>query len=278
MIVREPALPVDPNLPGEPTVLEVGSTRLWLGRRGVRVWLPTRLLALRIGARGFGLREKPEYAIVVAVLTSFGAAVVTKTDLPGKGAFVGVLLAVVLVLRRRRMQTRERLAERLAGTGTPPSLRAAAKQVGWWYLSAVAVTFAGGAVLCAASFLSAPLSSAGHWYLPSVETGVHTFALAVTAGATALVLGKALRAPVIAEDETSRLVDEVLRAEDVHRYTSCTGYALFTAPVLMAGWEPPALLERAAWVYVAVVAGLELTGWLLHRHRYRRLPPGCYGR
>jgi hypothetical protein len=277
-MVREPALPVDPRLPGEPTLLEVGSTRLWLARRGVRVWLPTRLLALRIGARGFGVRERPEYAILAAVLVPFGSIFIIEWDPPGRGAGVAVLFAVVQVVRWRRMQRRERLAERLTASVPPPPLRAAARQVGWWYLSAVAVTFVGGAVLCAASFLVAPQSTGKHWYPPSVEIGLQTIALAIAAGATALVLGKALRSPVIAEDEASRLVDEALRAEDAHRYALCTFYALFAVPVLMVAWEPPALLEWAAWAYSAVVAALELTGWLLLRRRYRRLPPGFYGR
>jgi len=278
LIVREPALPVDPRLPGEPTLLEVGSTRVWLARRGVLVWLPTRLLALRIGARGFGLRDRSASAIVVAVLLSFGWFLVNKTDLPGKGAFLAVSFAVVQVLRWRRVQSRERLAESLTGAGTPPSPRAAANQVGWWYLSSVAVTFVGGAVLCAASFLTEPPSSGGHWYPPSAEIALHTFALAVGAGATALVLGKALRSPVIAEDTASRLIDEALRAEDVYRYTACAWFALFAMPVFVVGWEPPALLERFAWAYLATVAGMQLIGWLLVRHRYRRLPPGFYGR
>ncbi|WIY05738.1 hypothetical protein QRX60_18520 [Amycolatopsis mongoliensis] len=277
MIAREPALPVDPRLPGEPTALEVGCTRLWLGRRGVRVWLPTRLLALRIGARGFELRRRPEQAVVAGVLAAFFPVLTAGTDLPGRGAALAVLFASVQVLRWRRMQRRERLAERLTAAGTPPSLRVAARQVGWWYLSAVAVTFVGGAVLCAAMFLTAPRFG-DHWYPLSVDIALSTIALAVGAGATALVLGKTLRSPVIAEDEASRLIDEALRAEDAHRYASCAAYALFAVPVLMMAWEPPALLEWAAWAYLAVAAALELTGWLLLRRRYRRLPPGFYGR
>ncbi|MFF1609722.1 hypothetical protein ACFVYA_18250 [Amycolatopsis sp. NPDC058278] len=277
MIVREPALPVDPRLPGEPTLLEVGSTRLWLARRGVRVWLPTRLLALRIGARGFGVRERPEQAVIAAVVGASFPAFTAGVDLPGRGAVLAVLFALVQVLRWGRMQRRERLAERLTAAGPPLPLRVAARQVGWWYLATVAVTFAGGAVLCAATFLTAPRFG-DYWYPPSVDIALSTIALAVGAGATALVLGKALRSPVIAEDEASRLVDEALRAEDAHRYALCTFYALFAVPVLMVAWEPPALLEWAAWAYSAVVAALELTGWLLLRHRYRRLPPGYYGR
>ncbi|WP_086845532.1 hypothetical protein [Amycolatopsis kentuckyensis] len=278
MIVREPALPVDPRLPGEPTLLEVGSTRVWLGRRGVVVWLPTRLLALRIGARRYGVPQRPEQAVLIAVLAAFFSVFVSDLDLPGRAAGLAVLFAAVHSARWWQMQRRERLAERLVVAGTPPPLSVAARQVGWWYLSAVAVTFVGGAVLSAATFLVAPRFTSGHWYPLWVDITLSTAALAAGAGATALVVGKALRAPVIAEDETSRLVDGILRAEDVHRYASCAVYAVFAVPVLMMDWQPSALLEWAAWAYVALAVALQLTGWLLLRRRYRRLPPGFYGR
>ncbi|KDN17582.1 hypothetical protein DV20_35225 [Amycolatopsis rifamycinica] len=270
-------MPVDPRLPGEPTMLEVGSTRLWLGRRGVRVWLPTRLLALRIGARGFGLPNRPVQIVIGVVVGWVFSRLTAVLDVPGRGAAVAVAFAVVQLVRWRRVQHRERLAERLVPAGPPLPLRAGARQVGWAYLSAVAVTFVGGAVLCAATFLVAPRF--GDYRYPLwVDIALSTAALAGCAGAAAVVLGKALRSPVIAEDETSRLVDAVLRGEDVYRYTRCAVYALFAVPVLMMAWQPPVLLELAAWGYVAVVAALELTGWLLQRHRYRRLPPGFYGR
>ncbi|SED64268.1 hypothetical protein SAMN04489727_8706 [Amycolatopsis tolypomycina] len=237
-----------------------------------------RLLALRVGARGYGLRERSEQAVAVAVLGAYLSVFVAGIDFPGRGAFVAVSCTVALLVRWWRMQRRERLAERLVPPGPPLPLRVAARQVGWVYLSAVAVCFAGGAVLCATTFLSVGQSTGKHWYSPPLEVTLQTMALAVGAGATALVLGKALRSPVIAEDEASRLVDGVLRAEDVHRYTSCAVYAFFAVPVLMMDWQPSALLEWTAWTYVAVVAALELTGRLLVHRRHRRLPPGFYGR
>lgn len=279
MIVREPALPVDPRMPGEPTVLEVGSARLWLGRRGVLVWLPTRLLALRIGARRFGLSPQSEPAVIVAaVLVPFFLPFVVEMDLPGRGAGLVLLFAVVHVLRWRRMQRRERLAERLTAPGAPPALRAAARQVGWWYLGSTALTFGGGAVLCAASFLTRPQFTWKHWYPPAAEIGMHTFALAVGAGATALVLGRALRAPVIAEDEASRMVDEVLRAEDVYRFAPCAVYALPALPVFVVDWAIPGWLGWSALAYLVTAVLLQLVGWADVRRRYRRLPLGFYGR
>ncbi|MEV6646141.1 hypothetical protein [Amycolatopsis sp. NPDC051371] len=184
MDVREPALPVDPRLPGEPTVLEVGRTRMWLARRGVPVWLPTRL----------------------------------------------------------------------------------------------AITFVGGAALCAATFLTTPRFTSRHWYPPAVEVGLHTLALALGAGATALVLGRALRGPVIAEDAASRWVDELLRAEDPYRFAPSAVYAVLAMPVFVVDWATPGWLGWSALSYLVVVVVLQLTGWLVTRHRYRRLPPGYYGR
>ncbi|MEV4057531.1 hypothetical protein AB0J55_40545 [Amycolatopsis sp. NPDC049688] len=278
MIVREPALPVDPRLPGEPTLLDVARARAWLGRRGVQVWLPTRLLALRLGARGFATRGLPGYLILVACLWWFGGALFHAVELPGRAAVSALVIALYQVLRLRQVQAGEQVAERLAGTGSPPAPRVAARQVGWWYLAAVAVTFAGGAVLCAASFLTRPQFAWQHWYPPSVEIGLHTFALAAGAGATAWALARAFRAPVIAEDEASRWVDEVLRAEDGLRFAACAGYALLAMPVFVVDWAAPGTLGWWALAYLVTVAGLLLTGWLLVRRRYRRLPPGFYGR
>ncbi|MGW3959247.1 hypothetical protein ACWED2_05455 [Amycolatopsis sp. NPDC005003] len=278
MTVREPALPVDPRLPGEPTVLEVGWARLWLGKRGVRVWLPTRLLALRLGARAMGGRGTPSYAIVFAALWSFSAPFFLEADLPGKAAGLALVVTAFQVVRWRRTQSREQLAERLTGAGAPLPLRVAVKQVGWWYLSSTALTFGGGAALCAASFLSRPHFTWKHWYPPSVEIGVHTFALAVGAGATALVLGRALRAPVLAEDEASRAVDQVLRAEDVYRFAPCAGYAVLALPVFVVDWAAPGPLGWSALAYLVTAVVLQLLGWAVVRHRYRRLPPGFYGR
>ncbi|MGW4062595.1 hypothetical protein ACWEGE_30235 [Amycolatopsis sp. NPDC004747] len=278
MIVREPALPVDPRLPGEPTVLEVGWARLWLGQRGVNVWLPTRLLALRIGARRQKLPERPGYVVVTALGTFAFPFLAAHVDLPGQAASLVLLFTAFQVVRWRRVQRREQLAERWTAAGSPLPLRVAANQVGWWYLVSAALTFVGGAVLCAASFLTRPQFTWKHWYLPSVAVGVHTVTLAVGAGATALVLARVLRAPVLAEDEASRLVDEVLRAEDGYRFAPSVLYAALAVPVFVVDWAAPGLLGWSALAYLVTVVALQLAGWLSVRRRYRRLPPGFYGR
>ncbi|WP_410572857.1 hypothetical protein [Amycolatopsis sp. cmx-4-61] len=278
MIVREPALPVDPRLPGEPTVLEVGSARKWLARRGVVVWLPTRLLALRLGGRALGGRGVPAFLIVFAVLWTVDARLFDVVDLPGRTASGALIFAAFQVVRWRRAQSRDQLAEHLTGAADPLPFRLAAKRVGWWYLSSTALTFGGGAALCAASFLASPGQVTRHWYAPSVAIGVHTLALAAGAGATALVLGRALRAPVLAEDATSQVVDGVLRAEDPYRFAPSAVYAVLAMPIFVVDWAVPGPLGRAGLVYLGTVVALQLTGWLLVRRRHRRLPPGFYGR
>ena len=239
--------------------------------------LPTRLLALRIGGRGLRPDGTPGYAVVLVCLWFGGGLVFKLADLPAKPAYLAVLVAVFQALRWRTLQRREHLAGQPAGAGAPPPFRVAAKQAGW-YLASAAVTFAGGAALCAASFLTVPQATGGHWYSPSVVVGLHTFALALGAGVTVQVLGGVLRGPVIAEDEASRRVDEVLRAEDPYRFALCGVYALLAMPVFMVGWAVPEALNWSALVYLVLVAVLQLTGWLVTRRRYRRLPPGYYGR
>jgi hypothetical protein len=249
-----------------------------LGRRGVMVWPPTRLLALRIGGRGIGGRGIPAYAAVLAGLWRSTGVLFSAVELPGRTAVPAIIFAVFQTMRWRRVQSREQLVERLGGTGAPPPLRVAAKQVGWWYLSSTALTFVGGAALCAASFRTVPQFAWKHWYSPTVVIGVHTLALAVGAGATALVVGRVLRAPVLAEDGPSQLVDAILRAEDPYRFASCVVYAVLAMPVFVVDWATPGLLGWVALGYLVTVVVLHLTGWLLVRHRYRLLPPGFYGR
>ncbi|MCR6487216.1 hypothetical protein M8542_30745 [Amycolatopsis sp. OK19-0408] len=278
MDVREPALPVDPRLPGEPTVLEVGHARRWLARRGAVVWLPTRLLALRLGGRSLGGFGIPAYVVVFAVLWWFNAALLDDLDLPGQAAISVLIFAAFLVVRWRRTQRREQIVESLVGAGEPLPLRVAAKQVGWCYLLSTGLTFVGGAALSAASLLTEPGYPSQHWYPPSVAIWVHTVALAVGAGATALVLGRVLRAPVLAEDPASRFVDGLLRAEDAYRFAPSAVYAVLAMPVFVVDWAVPGWLGWTALAYLITVIALQLLGWVLVRRRYRALPPGYYGR
>ncbi|WP_326952590.1 hypothetical protein [Amycolatopsis sp. NBC_01286] len=267
MVVREPALPVDPRLPGEPSFAEVTATRMWLARHGVEVGLPTRLLALRVGTREW-LRRPTVFAVLVVCLVFWpGFRAPRELELL-RPLLVGVVLAALLVMRWRQVQAREELAESLTGTGTPPPWRAAARQVGWWHLAATAITFGGGAVLCALQFLTEPAAP--------LDAGARTLGLAAGAGAIALVLGRVLRAPIIAEDAASRAVDGVLRAQDAHRFAPS---ALFFVAVWPAGMDLDHLGAQGwfALSYLVLAAGTQLVGWLRFRRRFRQLPAGYYG-
>ncbi|WP_284749022.1 hypothetical protein [Amycolatopsis sp. RTGN1] len=262
MDVREPALPVDPWLPGEPTLAEVAAARGWLARRGVRVWLPTRLLSLRVGSREWAARTLPWYV-------GFGVATAASNafrQVPGRFGLIFVVFAVWVVVRSREIRRRDEVAERWAGTGPPPALLEAARQVGWWYLATTAITFGGGAALCAITIVVAP----------SFDVFAQTFALAAGAGSTAAVLGRILRAPVVAEDLTSLAVDGLLRAQDAYRYASSARFAFVAMPVTVLDEFTPGWLSWLALAYLVVAIGTEVTGLLVTRRR--KLPPGFYGR
>lgn len=260
MDVREPALPVGPWQPGEPTLGEVAAARAWLARRGVRVWLPTRLLSLRLGSREWAARTVSPWFVagyfIVLITTEF------LQEVPGRSGVLFVVLAVVLAVRSREIRRRESVAEHWAGTGAPPPLRAAVRQLGGWYLAATAITFIGGAALCAATIVLAP----------GFDAFAQTAALAVGAGATVAIAGRILRAPVIAEDAASRAVDALLRAQDTYRYAPSAVFALAT----VTGGRLPGWLQWIAVAFAVVALGTQLTGWLVTRRR--KLPPGFYGR
>ncbi|MGW5721986.1 hypothetical protein ACWEVP_37845 [Amycolatopsis sp. NPDC003865] len=264
MEVREPALPVGPWLPGEPTLGEVAAARAWLARRGVGVWLPTRLLSLRLGSREWAARTVSPWFGAVYVLVLVSGTFLE--DVPGRLGLLFVVFALLLVVRPREIRRREDVADRWAGTGSPPALRDAARQVGGWYLVTTAITFTGGAAMCAAMIVVDP----------TFDAFAQTVALAVGAGATVAVVGRILRAPVIAEDATSRAVDALLRAQDAYRYAPSAVFALAALPVTMAAGRLPGWLEWTAVAFAVGVVGAQLTGFLVTRRR--KLPPGFYGR
>ena len=244
------------------TFAEIDLARKWLARRGVEVDRPTQLLALRVGARDRAGRSNWLYGLVLSAV--WGVVALPPVPVPARFVMVGAALAAFPVLQWRGVRPRERLAARLAPGGARPSLRVAAAQVGWWYLASVAITFGGGAVLCAARFASSPAAGAG-WAV----------ALAIGAVATALVLVPVLRAPVIAEDEASLVVDAALRAQDAVLFAPA---AMFT----MLAWidwaatgfsAPPWLPVRVVYIVLAFATLLVAR----YGRRYGHLPPGHYG-
>lgn len=111
---------------------------------------------------------------------------------------------------------------------------------------------------------------------PDFDAFAQTAALAVGAGVTVAIVGRILRAPVIAEDAASRAVDALLRAQDAYRYAPSAVFAFAALPATVAAGRLPGWLELTAVAFAVVMLGAQLTGWLVTRRR--QLPPGFYGR
>ena len=250
-----------------PTERELQAARAWLRKQGVWVSMPTRLLALRIGARY--RPERLELAVPVFVGVFFVSAlgflsVVTllKGTHTGSGPLYTALIAGTsaawFTVRRRERAIFDRLAAAPA-----PSLRQL-DFAGPWYLGAAVVTFLGGAGLCAAMLATSP-SYALSWLS----------LLVISAIAFAAILNGVLRAPVIAEDDASRAIDDVWRRQDL--YTAAP--ALFVLPVLADLFEHrlPYGFTVPVIAYATAALGLQAVGALTHRRMNRALPPGNYG-
>ncbi|MEV7099040.1 hypothetical protein AB0M80_40045 [Amycolatopsis sp. NPDC051045] len=246
--------------PSRPTAADVQGARTWLARRGVEVDEPTPLVALRVGARVRAVRSHPGYSMLSTA--GWIAAVFPPVPVLVRFLVFSVVCVAFPLLRWRWVREHDRAAARLVPAGARPSLRVAAGQVGWWYLSAVAVTFVGGVALCAA-FAAGP--AAAGW----------AAALAIGAASVGLVLGRILRAPVIAEDEASRAVDAALRADDAGLFALPFSFAFLAWINLATTWPwapsrfvpPVAYLVLVSAVHIGVAIAL----------RRRRLPPGRYG-
>jgi hypothetical protein len=227
------------SLPDEPTAAEAGFTRAWLGRHDITADRQTRLLALRVGSREQARRS---YQLLFGL---YGGVWVVVAELPVPVRFllVSAVFAVVPLLQWRRVRPRERAAARLAPAGDRLPLRVTARQVGWWSLASVLLTFGGGVVLCVARFSTSPVAAVS-W----------AAALAVGAGSTALVLGPALRAPVIAEDPLSLAADAVLRAQDVVMFAPSAVFALLALIDFAETWPsvPPWFPVRVGYLVLAL--------------------------
>ncbi len=256
---------------------EVVQAAVWLGRRGVRVGIPTPLLATRLGVRS-SARPRP---LVIRqagiVLAAFAGAVAYQClqYLPGvRGVemteskvpyflLIGSQLAFWYAVRRRDRQAVDLLGER-ALARPRPSWRAL---LGSWYLASAAVTFAGGAALGVTMFAATPYRTYAWSWLGLLALGAVVWAVIVTG---------VLRRPVIAEDEPSAAVDAVLRLDDLATALP-SAYAL---PVLVdlvtTQRQPPGF---APWLvgYATLAIALQITGALRTRRRPRVLPDGDYG-
>jgi hypothetical protein len=260
----------------EPTAAEVKAAKVWLAKRGVTVEEPRPLLALRLGARR-GARPPGYWAwlvllLVVVFLGGFAAQFlplllgVARPD-RFEGGWIFVMYAALVVLVWLPVRWADRRASAWVGDrrlDVPrPHWRAS---LDGWYLASVAVTFGGGAVLAVAMCVT---TSKGIWALTWLGL------LALGAVVVTVVLAGVLRRPVIAEDETSLVVDAVVRAED----PIIAMPALFALPVvvdlLVSGRQPH---EFTPWLIGYVVAAFAT--FVISRYtRYRRrtLPAGSYG-
>lgn len=255
----------------EPTEAEVRAARKWLAKRGVEVAEPTTLLALRLGARG-GARPPGYWAWVVVVLVVVVlAGIVTQflalwlhTPL-GSTFFVGFAGVVLLVrspVRRADRRAATWLGDRRLDVPRP-SWR---KSLGGWYLASLVITFGGGALLAVVMCVT---TSKWVWAVGWLAL------LALGAVVVAVVLTEVVRRPVIAEDETSLVIDGSVRAEDPFLAMP----ALFALPVLFdvltSGWQPH---EFTPWlVGYVVLAYATLLVSRSTRYRRRKLPAGSYG-
>lgn len=238
---------------------DTSGARMWLDRRGVAVDSVTPLLALRLGARMRATRSGMAYTLLSRVL--WVVAVVPPIPAPVRFLVFGVGSAVVPLVRWRGVRQADHAAERLVPPGARPSPRAAARQVGWWYLAAVATTFGGGAVLCLGGFALNPV--------------LWGTALAIGAASVAPVLVRALRAPVIAEDGASLFVDTDLRAYDVAIYALPFPFAFLVWIDLSTTWPwPPSLFLPPLGYLVLVVAAHAGAVISIRRRRSATATPG----
>lgn len=260
---NRPSLPVDPRIPGHPTAPEVDAARTWLYRRGVVVQLPTRLLAVRAGARHVQLLPNVLVVFLLAYGTWTGSTFAGETVFGGyRGLVIAAAYAVWTLVRWQGVRSRDVLAGYLMEPGGPLPPRMVAAQLGGWYLASLVITFGGGAALYGTLLATRPASPAGP-----------VLALAVGLVPAGLVLGHIFGARVLAEDEPSAVVDRLLRAQDAHLFAMPAPYAVFAGLTGVTGWTGGWLLYQAA--YVVLAAGTQLVGWLLERRR--TLPPGWYG-
>ena len=112
-----------------------------------------------------------------------------------------------------------------------------------------------------------------------VTTPARTYAwsllglLAISALCTAVVLTSVLRAPVIADDEATRAVDDLVRAENA----DLAFPAVFSVPLVFDFFKSNQPLGFTSLLigYLLLSLGLQIVAVVLHSRR--ALPPGNYG-
>lgn len=237
----------------DPTPAEIGVARWWLAKRGVHVRRPTRLLSIRLGTRYDVRRLRLGYFVLLAPPALLGALgyeflpYLRGTDTIGSVTlcflYMAVQLATWLTLRRRDRKA----LERLSLSATPLTRRPWWQVLGGWTIASIVTTFLGGVALSVA---------------------IHAWAwlglLVLSAMTTTITLWAVLRAPVIAEDDGSLAVDELVRTENV----DWAFPARFAFPVLADLAYGNRQLGRFAWLlvgYAVLSFGLQMVGLAVHR-------------
>ncbi|WP_410636419.1 hypothetical protein [Amycolatopsis sp. cmx-4-83] len=261
----------------EPSRGEFVQAAVWLGKHGVRVGIPTPLLAARLGVRAGGDLRTQLIRLAVFLALAVAAAVGYQClqYLPGvRGVemteskilyFVvaGFQLAFWFAIRRQDRQAAHRLGGRRLDRPRP-SWREL--PVGW-FLASAAVTFAGGAALGITMFLATPYKTYAWSWLGVLALG------GVVSG---VIVTGIVRRPVLAEDEPSAAVDAVVRIEDL--YLAMPSY--YAWPVLFdlltGNRQPPG---SGPWLigYAGLALALQIVGGLRYRRYRPALPPGDYG-
>lgn len=249
-----------------PTEREAELARKWLAKRGAPVAHPSPFLGVRIG----GLRTDSFSGLIVSYLIFMPLAVVGMVaylalrsgQMTVSGPLYFTLFAQQLAIWWLGRTQERAVGKRLAVHNTRPRR----KVLDRWTLTAVSITFGGGALLAITMFLTTPSARTYAWSWLGL--------LAIGAICTAVVLRSVQRAPAIADDEASAAVDELLHTE----------YADSAMPVLYAIPAPLDLLyenrqpQAFTWLLVAyVVLSVGVQAVAVLRRRRRKLPPGNYG-
>ncbi|MBE1500903.1 putative membrane protein YedE/YeeE [Amycolatopsis lexingtonensis] len=261
----------------EPSRAEFVRAAVWLGRHGVRVGVPTPLLATRLGGRTGGNALPLLIRLAVFLLLAAAAAVGYQClqYLPGvrgvemtESKVLYFLLAGNQLAFWSMIRAGDRRAARRLGARRLDRPRPSWREVpGGWFLASTAVTFAGGAALAITMFLATPYRTYAWSWLGVLALGGVVFGVIATG---------IVRRPVLAEDEPSAAVDAVVRIEDLYLVMP----AYYALPVLFdlltTNRQPPGF---GPWLigYAGLALALQLVGSLRHRRRRPVLPPGDYG-
>lgn len=261
----------DTGWPEELRFEEIAATRKWLGKRGIDVGEPSRLLAIRIGPRLS--RSVPGRfrwlagAMVVSVLLCgvYGFLAVRGEELP-EGVNVYFICGSIQValwlsyLHRERALGPLPVMDRRSGRPSPRKI------LGGWYLASFVITFGGGAALAATIYFATPAKAYAWGWLGG---------LGWAALCCAVILVGTLWRPVHAEDTASAAVDTELRVLD----SQAAAPGFFAAIVLfdlLAGDRAPAGFTGWLIAYAAFALGTTAVGIWRHQRR-PALPPGDYG-